>query len=133
MRNLGTTTKKLLVAGLAAGTLAGGALAISVTPAEAGASTWRYGTPTYAQYRHRGYGHAPRYGYRHRRGPSGGAIAAGVVGGLALGALAAGAAAPAYGYPAYAAPVYGGECWVENRERVNRWGEVVIRRVRVCN
>jgi len=38
--------------------------------------------------------------YYRRRGPSNGAVAAGVVGGLALGALAAGAARPYY----YAAP-----------------------------
>ena len=48
-------------------------------------------------YRRSGY-----YGGRgYRRGPSGGAVAAGVIGGLAVGALAAGAIAnsqPAYGY-----------------------------------
>lgn len=42
-----------------------------------------------------------RRGGYYRRGPSGGAVAAGVIGGLAVGALAAGAIAnsqPAYGY-----------------------------------
>jgi hypothetical protein len=65
--------KKVLVAGLCAATL-GGTLVTTVSPAEA---QWRrpgYGQPYYRNY---------------RRGPSGGAIAAGVVGGLALGALAA--------------------------------------------
>lgn len=47
---------------------------------------------------------------QRRRGPSGGAVAAGVIGGLAVGAIVGGAIAnsrPAYGYPAYApAPGY---------------------------
>lgn len=46
----------------------------------------------------------------YRRGPSGGAVAAGVIGGLAAGAIIGGAIAssrPAYAYPAYApAPGY---------------------------
>ena len=65
----------------------------------------------------------------------GGAVAAGLVGGLALGALAT---APyyGYGYPyrrAYYAPVaYGGDCWVERRVRINRFGERIVRRVQIC-
>ena len=80
--------------------------------------------------------------YYHRRGPSGGAVAAGVIGGLAVGALAAGAASrpyygPAYGYgyPAYgAAPVYvepGPVCYFEREDVWNGYG-YVPRRVRVC-
>lgn len=40
-------------------------------------------------------------GYWRHRGYNGGAVAAGVIGGLALGALAATAARPAYAYPSY--------------------------------
>jgi hypothetical protein len=71
----------------------------------------------------------------HWRG--GGAVAAGVIGGLAAGALIAGAARPAYGYgygygPAYyPAPVYGPAChW--RRERVWDGYGWRIRRVQVC-
>jgi hypothetical protein len=71
----------------------------------------------------------------------GGAVAAGVIGGLALGALAGSAAAGAYGpppgyYPA-PAPVYypppppPPQCWWEPREVWNGWA-FVVRRVRVC-
>jgi hypothetical protein len=107
--------KKILVAGLCAATLGGGFLAMA--------------TPADAQY-HRGYsrGHHPGYAYRHhRRSHRGGALAAGVVGGLALGALAAGAARPAY-----AAPVYGADCYVVRRRFVDDWGRSFVRRERVC-
>jgi hypothetical protein len=75
--------------------------------------------------------------YRRYRGPSGGAVAAGVVGGLALGALAAGAARgpyydPYYGpEPVYAAPPVAPSCWYE-REDVWDGYRYVPRRVRVC-
>jgi hypothetical protein len=83
-----------------------------------------------------------RYGYRRGwRGDAGGAVAAGLIGGLALGAIASapyyGAPAPADGYsPAY----YGGahygrayrDCHLERRVRYNRFGERIVRRVRVC-
>ena len=72
----------------------------------------------------------------YRRGPSGGAVAAGVIGGLAAGAIIGGAIAnsrPAYAYPAYSEPVYvvprdcvaNQEFWSERRQAY------VIRRVRV--
>ncbi|WP_240539808.1 hypothetical protein [Salinarimonas soli] len=99
------------------------------------------------------YGHR-RYGYRN----NGGAVAAGLIGGLALGALATssynynygygyapagyGYAPAGYGYgyaPArsygygYAPVTYGyGGCFIERRIRVNRYGERVIRDVEVC-
>lgn len=92
---------------------------------------------------------------RHR----GGAVAAGIIGGLALGAIAASAARPAYAYPAYGygyggyypsgygyygggyAPVASGYydaydaapvCyWQHRRVAVDPY-TVVVRRVRVC-
>ena len=82
-----------------------------------------------------------------RRGPGAGAVAAGVVGGLALGALAAGAARPYY-YgpspyyygpgPAYVfedelppPPRYRPRCWFEREDVWDGYG-YVPRRVRVC-
>ena len=65
----------------------------------------------------------------YRRGPDGGEIAAGVVGGLALGAVAAGAAQQ----QRYAEPVYSedGECTIQ-RQRVWDGERYRTRRVRVC-
>src|SRR3954454_4055928 len=95
-------THATLKAGLAA-LMLGGAILASATSAEAGAGTgtWRNGMvagPYGAGYYGHGYGPA-RYGYRRSHG-NGGAVAAGLIGGLALGALAT---APAYSYPAYPA------------------------------
>lgn len=110
--------KKTIAAGLAAVTLAGTAIA-SATPASA---QWGWG-PRY------GYG----YGYRYRPYYGGGAVAAGLVGGLAVGALAA----RPYGYPyyGYAPAAYGydyGECVIERRRTIDPWGRVIVRRVRTC-
>jgi hypothetical protein len=91
-----------------------------------------------------GYRGAYYGGYRpyYRRGYGGGAVAAGLVGGLALGAIAASTAYPygGYGYaPAYYgggygyAPVAYGDCYWVNRRVVNAWGELVIQRVQVCD
>ena len=82
-----------------------------------------------------------------RRGPGAGAVAAGVVGGLALGALAAGAARP-YNYgpgpnyygpgPAYVMeedlpppPRVRPRCWIEREDVWDGYG-YVPRRIRVC-
>ena len=69
----------------------------------------------------------------------GGAIAAGVIGGLALGAIAGSAAgaAPAYGYDngygAYAPPAYGGDCYMTRQATYDPYGNFAgYRRVRVC-
>jgi hypothetical protein len=68
---------------------------------------------------------------------NGGAIAAGVVGGLALGAIAAGAYGygPGYGYGYAPAPAYYGAygpgCTIQ-RQRVWDGYGWVVRRVRVC-
>lgn len=68
----------------------------------------------------------------------GGAIAAGVLGGLAVGAIIGSAARRpyygGYGYPAYAAPVYGGGCYFVRRTVYDAYGNPVGRRpVRVCD
>ena len=68
----------------------------------------------------------------------GGAVAAGVVGGLALGAIAGSAAANSgygYGYPAYAPPppVYGPPCYFTRQATYDPYGNFAgYRRVRVC-
>jgi hypothetical protein len=80
-------------------------------------------------------------GHRRNNGGHGGAIAAGIIGGLALGALAAGAArantrtyyapAPAY-VPSYSYS-YGG-CYDVEKPVYNRWGEFRgYRLVTVCD
>jgi hypothetical protein len=136
-------TKKAALGAVAALTL-GGAMLASTAPAEAqwrggwhgggwhgarwGGGAWRGG----------GWGYRPAYWGGHRRHWGGGAVAAGLVGGLALGALAS---RPYYyggyyPYGSYYAPVaygYGGDCWVERRVRINRWGERVVRRIQVCS
>lgn len=142
-------TKATLTAGIAALAMGGAILATSA-PAEAGASTgrWRNGMvagPAGVGYyggRHAyhpgSYGHRPARGY-HRSRNHGGAVAAGVIGGLALGALAT---SPSYAYPAYpvATPgYYGGTafyeapaCYTVRRRFVDDWGRTFVRRQRVC-
>jgi hypothetical protein len=81
-------SKKLFITALCATTITG--------------TLGSFSTPAEAQYRSRGYYASPGYRtqyYRSSRGSRGGAVAAGVIGGLALGALAAGAARPAYAAP----------------------------------
>lgn len=75
----------------------------------------------------------------HRRGGNGGAIAAGIIGGLALGALAAGSAyasprySRSYVTPAYAEPDYG-SCYTQDRPAYDRWGQFRgYRQVTVCD
>lgn len=144
-------TKATLTAGLAALAL-GGAVMASTVPAEAGASTgrWRNGMvagPAGVGYYGRHAYHPGSYGYRparsyHRSRNYGGAVAAGLVGGLALGALAA---TPSYAYPAYpaypvAAPGYYGAttvyeapaCYTVRRRFVDDWGRTFVRREQVC-
>jgi hypothetical protein len=109
---------------------------ITVAPAMAGESTgrWRdgsYATPYGIVRPQRDYGYRP---YHRHRSNNGGAVAAGVIGGLALGALAA---RPAYSYPAYptyyGSPVYDApSCYTVRRRFVDDWGRVVIRREEVC-
>jgi hypothetical protein len=86
-----------------------GALAIgfSVLAAPAQAKPKFYPKP-YGYYHH-GYG----YGY-------GAPLAAGIVGALALGTVAAAAASEP-------------SCYVEERERMDRFGNIYVRQVRVCD
>ncbi|WP_201834472.1 hypothetical protein [Microvirga zambiensis] len=70
-------------------------------------SRYRYGYP---------------YGYYRRPYYNGGAVAAGVIGGLALGAIASTAANP----------YYGPRCVYQPRRVVNAYGRVVVRRIRTC-
>jgi hypothetical protein len=82
-----------------------------------------------------------RYYYHGHHHGNGGAVAAGVLGGLAVGALAAGAARPyGYGYPArgygygYGDPGYGyGGCYVTRQRVIDDWSYPHWRRVRVCD
>ncbi|MCC2100585.1 MAG: hypothetical protein KDJ12_05980 [Hyphomicrobiales bacterium] len=96
-----TRTRKIITASVAALTLAG-AVTTTATPAAA----WCNGWTCYSD------------------GPSGGAIAAGVIGGLALGAIAAGAANAAQ--PAYST------CLVREARYDHRGRFRGYRRVRVA-
>lgn len=89
--------------------------------------------PRYYGYGPRYYGRRYGYPYRYDRRPYGGAVAAGLIGGLALGAIA-GAAANPYYVPVYDRPAYyvPRRCFVERRRVVNAYGRVVVRRVRTC-
>lgn len=87
-----------------------------------------------------GHGFYPGY-YGHRHGYygyGGGAVAAGLIGGLALGALAAspayyGGYGYGYGYPGYYGAGYGyGGCYLVRRRVIDPYGTVYIRRIQVC-
>lgn len=143
-------SKKTLIGTLVGAVAMGGLLVATAAPAEA---QYRrgWGGPGYAgpKYNRGYYG-----GYYGRRNNAGGAIAAGIIGGLALGALAA-SATPSYGYapgyyapppryygrPAYYRPAYAGwdayddgwdQCRIVRRRVVDNWGYVRVRPVRVC-
>ncbi|WP_445504927.1 hypothetical protein [Microvirga sp. G4-2] len=123
--------KAILAAGCTVLAL-GGALAASA-PAQAGERTghWRdgsYATPYGIARPYSDYGYRRHSYWRHHN--NGGAIAAGVIGGLALGALAAQPAYPTYYYgtSAYAEP----SCYTVRRRFVDQWGRYVVRSDRVC-
>jgi hypothetical protein len=71
-------------------------------------------------------------------GGNGGAVAAGVVGGLAVGAIVGSQANRGYyGGPGYYEScyqtVYGGGCHIERQQVEDGYGRIHIRRVRVCD
>ena len=89
-------------------------------------------TPAFADW-HGGRGGRSHHGHG---GWGGGAIAAGIIGGLALGALAVGGSRRAYAEPVYGAdPVYDGPvCYRAARSTYDAWGRYVGERmVRVCD
>ena len=89
-------------------------------------------TPAFADW-HGGRGGRSHHGHR---GWGGGAIAAGIIGGLALGALAVGGSRRAYAEPVYGAdPVYDAPvCYRVARPTYDAWGRYVGERmVRVCD
>jgi hypothetical protein len=86
-----------------------------------------YYGPRYGYYGYYGGGYP--YGYYRRSYDGGGAVVAGLIGGLALGAIANAATQPYYrpaAYPAYS------RCFFERRRIVTRNGNAVVRRVRTC-
>jgi hypothetical protein len=85
---------------------------------------WRGYRPAYYGY---GYGYGNPYGY-YGSYDNGGAVVAGLIGGLALGAIAS--APRAYRPVAYQPAV---RCWYQPRRIVNRYGAVVVRQVRTCH
>ena len=135
---------RTLVAAMGALAL-GGALMVSAEPASAGArtGTWRNGMvagPLGVGY----YGHPRFHRPYYRRHDVGGAVAAGLIGGLALGALAAGSYGHSYpvtygsypvSYGGYYAPAFYDErtCYVVRRRGVDAWGRVVVTRTQVCD
>ncbi len=103
------TIRKVLTASLAGLTMAA---LLAATPA---AADW--------------HGHGGGRGGGHH-GWGGGALAAGIIGGLALGALAAGASSRAYAAPVYDGPV----CYRDVRPVHDAWGRYLGERVvRVCD
>ena len=115
-----TILKRTISGALAAATLG---LTVAATPASAG--YW-----------------GPGWGWHHHGGWGGGAVAAGVIGGLALGAIAANSAYPGgyggYGgyYPAYPAYGYGGYggCYIQRQPVYDPYGNFIgYHRVRFCH
>ena len=116
--------KKIAVSSLAALAIIG---TLGAAPAEAG---WGGGGW------HRG-GWGGGGGWRggggwHRGGWGGGGVGLGIIGGLAAGAIIASQSRPYYQrYGYYDA---GGDCYLDRRPVVNRWGDIIgYRNVQVCN
>lgn len=78
--------------------------------------------PSYGHgYGYSGYGGPVYYGYQRRHSNTGGAMAAGLIGGMALGAILARSSARAYR-----------QCYVAPRRIAAASGATYIRRVRMC-
>ena len=98
--------------------IVGGAMSLPATPASAApAANIAAAIPPQndmlQQVQWRRHGHYRGYYGRHYRRDRGGAVAAGVIGGLALGAiLGAAASAPPPPPPAYYGPAYGDRDWL---------------------
>ena len=73
--------------------------------------------------------------WHHHGGHWGGGFGPGFVGGFAFGALASpyawGVGPYYYGGGPYAYD-YGPDCYLRRRVVINRWGERIVRRVRIC-
>ena len=95
-------TRKAVFAALAVSVAAAGLAA----PTSADAKPYPY----YSGYKKPGWGYGPAYGYG----------AAALAGGLAVGAIAAGVAAS------------DGACWIERRRVYDDFGNLYVRRIRVC-
>jgi hypothetical protein len=106
-----TLTRNFLTTGLSALAL-GGALLLASAPAQAGASTgtWRNGMQAgpYGVGCYDARCASRNYGYRR-------------------------AYRPVQAYPSYRSRRAYDDCYTERRRSVNRWGEVTVRRVRVCS
>jgi hypothetical protein len=65
----------------------------------------------------------------------GGAVAAGVVGGLAVGAIVGSQINRDNGYrgDGYRSRAYARECYIERQDYEDRYGRLRVRNVRVCN
>lgn len=129
--------RKTLVPAIAALVAAAGIVSLS-SNAEAGWRGARTGVSGgFGQ--HQAFRPAPRAGFAHQRwgyrnnGWRGGAVAAGVIGGLALGSIAAHAARPQYYEPSYVSEPDYGTCFYEKRPVHDSWGNYVGNRaIRVC-
>ena len=131
-----TTAPRVFYRGVPVGGLGVARPAFGVRPVARGFYGPRYGGGWRGGYYgpRYGWGYPYRYGY-YRGYDGGGAVAAGLIGGLALGAIASAAANPYY-YPSpYYRPAYyepSRTCFTERRRIVNRYGRVVVRRVQTC-
>ncbi len=108
---MNATMKKSTILGTLAAAVLGAGMLAAPTAASAKPLYWK---GKYMHHHHHKGWHGKHYGWG----------AAGIGAGLALGAIAA---------SAYAQPAYAAECYTVRRRVVNEFGDVYIRRVRVCD
>lgn len=136
--SLTSKTKTALAAGLAALTLGAGTLATSSSAEARPFGVYRGGYGGYGGF-HRAAFYGPRYYrpafyggyYRPYYRPYGGAVAAGLIGGLAVGALASSAYASPY-YVAAPGYGYGYGCTVIKKRFVDDFGQIIVKKTRIC-